>query len=83
MMFKPLQQLAPPGKANPNQAVGAQMKPLQVQMHGDLFYLKVVGDMGLATARKAEVRESKSGAEDVVNINVMEMGEGIDGDVTV
>ena len=83
MIFKPLQQPAPPGRANPNQAVGAQIKPLQAQMHGDLFYLKVIGDIEVATARKAEVRESKNGAGGVVDINVMDLDEGGDGDVTV
>ena len=83
VVFKPVQQPAPPGRANLNQAVGAQIKPLQVQMHGDLFYLKVVGDIEVATARKAEVRESKSGAEGVVDINVMEVEEVGDGDITV
>lgn len=35
-----------PGRAGPTPgSQGGQMKPLQGQMHGDLFYLKLVGEV--------------------------------------
>ncbi|CAF9920589.1 MAG: Mediator of RNA polymerase II transcription subunit 18 [Heterodermia speciosa] len=74
LVFKPQQQPAgPAGRPNPNQGVGAQMKPLQGQMHGDLFYLKLVGE----TSETGE----KAGGTEVRVKEVDEKEEGKDRDV--
>ena len=76
LVFKPLQQPAGPGRPNLNQGVGAQMKPLQGQMHGDLFYLKLVGEIRESSKNKG------SGAEVTVR-EVDEKGEGQDVDMVL
>ena len=46
LVFKPSRPPPIPGRAGPNPgSQGGQMKPLQGQMHGELFYLKLVGEV--------------------------------------
>ena len=73
LVFKPLQQSSGPGRPNLNQGVGAQMKPLQGQMHGDMFYLKLVGEI-------SESSKKGDGTEITVK-EVHEKEEGKDHDV--
>lgn len=63
LVFKPLQQPAGPGRPDPSQGTGSQMKPLQGQMHGDLFYLKVVGEIGGEEDTGVQDRSEKDGAK--------------------
>ena len=45
LIFKPLEEPNLPGRVNTSQTPGALSKPLQGQMHGDLFFLKVVEEV--------------------------------------
>jgi len=58
LIFKPSRPPPSGGKAGPQQGQAGQMKALQGQMHGDLFYLKLV----------QEVKNDR-GAAEVENVN--------------
>lgn len=73
LIFKPLQQPALPGRTNQNQGVGAQMKPLQGQMQGDLFYLKVVGEMSSQSEGGAGDGDGDEKMKDAAEISVEEV----------
>lgn len=76
LIFKPLQQPALSGRPNQNQGVGTQIKPLQGQMHGDLFYLKVVGEMSGTSPKSQGGAGDGDGDEkmkDAAEVNVEEL----------
>lgn len=53
--------------------MGAQTKPLQGQMHGDLFYLKVVGEMGSQSQGGAGDGDGDEKMKDAAEVNVEEV----------
>ena len=63
LLFKPLLQPGAPGRVNLN----PQMKPMQGQMLGDLFYLKVVGEIDNGRKAGSEGKGEQDGSEMMVD----------------